>query len=222
MTDSNKEIKAVLREVEETKKIMETNVEKLIARAELLDRLDVKSKDLRHQAQVFALNSNELKTTLQTKNYIYAGIILFGILGSMYGVVSGYSPVSCLMTGMFGSAAGGTLGYFSGAIKAKVGRLVFAYQLQDSPFNALKAKFSKGLKEKVIPDYTADLRKQANTDDDKKSLNHQNHHEQEIQPLEISRTLTQWFEAKKQEKTEKEGEIHKPSQKPKSSSLKAD
>lgn len=211
MTDSNKHIKEVQKDVDETKKIMENNVEQLIRRAELLEELDIKSKDLRHQTQEFSLNSNTLKTALQTKNYVYAGIISFGIAGSLYGAVSGYSPVSCLMTGLLGSGVGGTLGYFSGTIKAYVGRLMFAYQLQDNPFKALKNKFSSGLQEKLKPNNTSSLTQETPESNNKKSSSYQSHHEVEEKSLEISKTLTQWFEAKKQEK--KEVIEHKPSQK---------
>ncbi len=198
MTDSQKKILETQKDLDDTKKILETNVENLIARAELLEKLDETTKDLRHQTQEFALHANELKTALNTRNYIYGGIILFGIGGSLYGVWNGYSPASCLMTGMFGSALGGVTGYYAGTIKAFFGKLAFAYQLQDSPFKALKDKFSAGLKDKLKPSNMASLTSQAGN----KNAPNQSHHEQEMQPLEISKTLTQWFEAKKHEKQE--------------------
>lgn len=213
MTDlSNKKIKEMRKDVQETQKIMEDNVEKLIARAELLERLDETTKDLRGHTQQFALNSSELKTSLQTRNYIYKGIMLFGAAGTLYGLWNGYGLGGCVAVGLVGSTVGGTLGYYAGAIKGFYHRLVFAYQLQDSPLTAMKDKLSDVFHNKLKQTNTTEL-KQKITDKQKPNAPI----EKPQEPLEISKTLTQWFETKKQEKQQKELIEQAPSKKPRNS-----
>lgn len=195
---SDAKIKEMRKDVQETQKIMEDNVEKLIARAELLERLDEKTKDLRGHTQEFALKSNELKTSLQTRHYIYKGIMLFGVAGTAYGLFNGYSLGGCVTTGLFGSTIGGSLGYYAGEIKGFFGRLAFAYQLQDSPLTAIKDKLADAFQRKAKPSNNIESRQNMT---DKKMPNVTI--EKPSEPLEISKTLTQWFETKKQEKQEK-------------------
>jgi xanthosine utilization system XapX-like protein len=199
MTDSHKKIKQALQQVEETKKIMEDNVEKLILRAELLKKLDTKTKDLRNHTQEFALSSHELKVELQTKNYILGAGLFLGILGALYGILSGYSPASALFVGMFGATIGGALGHYFGQIKGFFEKLWFAYQLQDSPLKAIGNKLRGLYTAKLKSAPHASLSSRLDTEKEKTFINH---HEQATQPLEISKTLTQWFESKKQDKTQ--------------------
>lgn len=200
MTDlSDKKIKEMRKDVQDTQKIMEDNIEKLIARAELLERLDETTKDLRGHTQEFALKSNELKTSLQTRNYIYKGIMLFGAAGTLYGFFNGYSLGGCVAVGLFGSTVGGTVGYYAGTIKGFFNRLAFAYQLQDSPFTAIKGKLGEVFQRKMKPLHTSELKQQAS---DNKTPNVPI--EKPPESLEISKTLTQWFETKKQEKQQKQ------------------
>lgn len=217
MTDlSNKKIQEMRKDVQDTQKIMEDNVEKLIARAELLERLDITTKDLRGHTQEFALQSNELKTSLQTRHYIYKGIMFFGAAGMLYGLYNGYSLGGCVAVGLFGSTIGGALGYYAGTIKGFVNRLAFAYQLQDSPFTAIKDKLGDVLHRKMKPLNTPTLEQKT---PDKTTPNIPI--EKPSENLEISKTLTQWFETKKQEKQQKEVTPHTPSKKHRNS-LKAD
>lgn len=204
MTDlSNKKIQEMKKDVQDTQKIMEDNVEKMIARAELLERLEETTKDLRGHTQQFALNSHILKTSLQTRHYIYKGILFLGAAGMLYGLYNGYSLGGCVTVGLFGSTIGGTLGYYAGTIKGFLNRLAFAYQLQDSPFTAIKNKLGEAFYPKIKPLNNLELKQKTS---DKKTPN------VPIEPpsehLEISKTLTQWFENKKQEKQQKEATTH--------------
>lgn len=216
---SDMKIKEMRKDVQDTQKIMEDNVERLINRAELLERLDLTTKDLRGHTQEFALKSNELKTSLQTRHYIYKGIMLFGATGILYGLYNGYSLGGSVAVGLFGSTVGGTVGYYAGTIKGFFNRLSFAYQLQDSPLTAIKGKLGDVFQRKMKPlnTHTQELKQKVV---DTHTPN--NPIEKPSEPLEISKTLTQWFETQKQEKQQNAANQHVVPSKKHRNSLKID
>lgn len=87
---SDQKIKAIQQQVDETKKIMEDNIDKMLARGEKLQALKEKTDKLKKESQAFNQSALQLKQTQAFKNFT-STILLWGaaigaVLG-LYGVI---------------------------------------------------------------------------------------------------------------------------------------
>lgn len=149
MTDNLKREKMLLlrREIDAAKEIMVENVEKLVHRAELVESLEQKTRDMRNQSQEFPLAGNELKIKLRKRHSAISGAIIFGILGVAYGLINGKTKegaaigavIAGIPASMLGGLAGNKLGEVSGVLERIWFRAVYAYR-NFRPMQTLKEK----------------------------------------------------------------------------------
>lgn len=135
MLQQKKKIEAVRKEVEETKKIMLDNIDKLIERGKKIERLKEKSEGLSDQSHMFATQARRLKWNLMLKNAVLTLVILSMALGAAYGFYTGASiPWICV-----GSLLAGGMTFVLGSMTEH-----FFHQVQKiSLFNGVAPKLKE-------------------------------------------------------------------------------
>lgn len=168
-------------ELDVAKEIMVNTVEKLIQRAQLIENLDQKTKDIRNQTQAFPLASNELKIKLRTRHAAISGAIICGILGVSYGLINGHTKegaaIGAVIAGVPASMLGGLIGHKLGAVSGLVERLwfraVYAYG-HFRPMQTLREKaYSWYYKDKmsVSTEHAQEMLSQYKNDENKNDEN---------------------------------------------------
>lgn len=92
-------IEKIQAELDETKKIMEQNIDKLIERGEKLEALEDKTEQLKTESQAFNQNAVKLKQELQFKNASLTIVMIGAAIGAvigLYGVLAAGYAWSCL------------------------------------------------------------------------------------------------------------------------------
>lgn len=149
MTDNVKreKIQRLRQEMDIAKNVMVDTVEKLVNRAELINQIQEKTRDMRHQTQSFPLASNELKIKLRKRHSAISGAIICGILGVAYGLINGHTKegaaigavIAGIPASMLGGLVGNKLGEVSGILERLWFRAVYTYQ-NFRPMQTLREK----------------------------------------------------------------------------------
>lgn len=84
----DQKIKAIQQQVDETKKIMEDNIDKMLARGEKLKALKDKTDLLKTESQAFNQNALQLKQSYAFKNFALTVVLWGAAIGAVLGLYS--------------------------------------------------------------------------------------------------------------------------------------
>src|SRR5690348_10800226 len=84
-------VKKLKKELEETKKIMVDNVDKVIIRGQKLEKLKDKTQEMAEQSHFFMIDAKKLKSKLFWRNVALTVAMVASVMGGLYGLFSGFS-----------------------------------------------------------------------------------------------------------------------------------
>lgn len=237
MTDNVKreKMQRLRQEIDIAKGVMVETVEKLVKRAELIENIDEKTRDMRNQTQAFPLAGNELKIKLRKRHAAISGAIICGILGVSYGLINGHTKegaaIGAVIAGvpasMLGGLVGNKLGEVSGVVERLWFRAVYTYR-HFRPMQTLREKayawYYKDKMQSSVNDAQEMLEKYKKEESDSKNNNTNNTEKNPTEApassalLDSTQIMALGFESKKRQQKE---EIQQHKQKVASTHLRA-
>jgi hypothetical protein len=93
-------IEKLKKELDDTKKIMVNNVDKLIIRGQKLEKLKDKTQEIADQSHFLMTDTRKLKYKMYWHNFALTVVIVASAMGGLYGLFSGYSWPGILASGV--------------------------------------------------------------------------------------------------------------------------
>ncbi|MBN9286540.1 MAG: hypothetical protein BGO43_06340 [Gammaproteobacteria bacterium 39-13] len=119
-------IKQIQQEIDETKKIMLQNIDKVIVRGRKIETLRDRSKEMQEKSQRFVKQAKHLKNKEKFYNLALEIVIVGAGVGAAYGVFAGYGWPLILTMAFLGGSAGYAVAWIWSGIQQKISS-IFSY-----------------------------------------------------------------------------------------------
>jgi hypothetical protein len=120
---NDKKIQQVQQQIDETKKIMAKNIEKVIIRGQKLEKLRDKTQEMTLQSQFFAKSAHQLKRAKQWGMLAMISVLIGFGLGALYGLVSGLAWPLILVCSALGGGIAFVLTQIASALQQTANRM---------------------------------------------------------------------------------------------------
>lgn len=163
-TLEQKKIKRIQKEIDETKKIMEKNIDQVIVRGQKIETLVDKSKEMKKRSQHFAKQGRQLKDQERFFNYALTAAIVGALLGVIVGLYAALPWPMILLCMASGVTGGYLLVQLASVVHQKVSnlswrRFIFPYSYSEvlSDDNQIVGKHHHDIKASFLPGYQRTL-----------------------------------------------------------------
>lgn len=155
-------IKQIQHEIDETKKIMLQNIDKVIVRGQKIETLRDRSKEMQEKSQRFVKQAKRLKNKEKFYNLALEIVIVGAGIGAAYGVFAGYGWPLILTMAFLGGAAGYAVAWIWSGIQQKISS-IFSYGKTIFSQGEVPTLFDASMNKPLLKDKEALLSQYQNT-----------------------------------------------------------